>query len=104
MLDAFALIFAKEFLDLAVVVLALVERDADLVVGRSSPSRTGRSDLPLDVEIADLAEVEEPLVEVGPMVHPPAVHIVGEVIEIGEVRGVARLLSAASGKKSKSTS
>jgi hypothetical protein len=28
-------------------------------------------DLPLDVEVADLAEVEEPLVEVGPMRHPP---------------------------------
>ena len=42
-LDALAFIFAQELLDLALVVLALVQRDADLAArARSSPWRTGR--------------------------------------------------------------
>ena len=57
------------------------ERDADLVVGRGHRPREQGGLLPLDVEIADLAEVEDPLVELRPMVHPAAVHIVGEVVE-----------------------
>ena len=66
MLDALALIFAQELLDLALVVLAFVQRDADLAARRRHRLGEEAGDLPLDVEVADLAEVEEPLVEVGP--------------------------------------
>src|SRR5215217_135894 len=66
-LDALALILAQELLDLALVVLALVERDANLAVGRGHGLGEEAGDLPLDVEVADLAEIEEPFVEFGPM-------------------------------------
>ena len=44
----------QELLDLAVLVLALVERDADLVVGRGHRPGEQAGLLALDVEIADL--------------------------------------------------
>ena len=40
--------------------------------------------LALDVEIADLAEIEEALVEFGPQLHPPAMDIVGQMVDRGE--------------------
>ena len=40
--------------------------------------------LALDVEVADLAEIEEPLVEVGPLVHAAAMDVVGQVVDVGE--------------------
>src|SRR3954471_4409939 len=81
MLDSLALILAQEFLDLAVLVLALVERNADLVVRRGHRAGDQGGLLPLDVEIAYLPGVEEPLVEFRPMLHPPAIDVVGEVVE-----------------------
>ena len=86
MLDALALIFAEELLDLALVVLALVERDADLAAGAGHRLGEEAGLLALDVEVADLAEVEEPLVEVRPDRHPAAVDVVGQVVEVGELR------------------
>ena len=85
-LDALALIFAQELLDLALVVLALVQRDADLAAGRGHRLGEEAGLLALDVEVADLAEVEEPLVEIGPDAHPAAVHVVGEMVDVGELR------------------
>ena len=35
-----------------------------------------------DVEVADLAEVEELLVEPGPFVHAPALDVVGQVVDV----------------------
>src|SRR4051812_48652177 len=81
MLNSLAFIFAKEFLDLAVLVLALVQGDSDLVVRGGHRSRDQGRLLPLDVEIAYLPEVEEAFVELGPMVHPAAIDVVGEVVE-----------------------
>src|SRR5689334_12765223 len=54
-LDALAFVLAQELLDLALVVLALIERDADLAAGTGH--RLGKESglLPLDVEVADLA-------------------------------------------------
>src|SRR5690606_5297720 len=40
--------------------------------------------LALDVEIAHLAEVEQALVEVRPLGHAAAVHVVREVVDVGE--------------------
>src|SRR5688572_5239715 len=80
-LDALALIFLQIFGDLAVIVLALVERNLDLVVGGGHRPRQQPGLLALDVEIADLPEVEDPLVELRPMVHPAAIHVVGEMVE-----------------------
>src|SRR5690348_6501958 len=80
-LDALALIFAEELLDLALVVLALVERDADLAARAGHGLREEAGDLPFDVEVANLAEVEELFVELGPDAHPAAVHVVREVVD-----------------------
>ncbi len=44
--------------------------------------------LALDVEVADFAEVEQLLVEVGPVGHAAAVHVVGQVID--DLQAVAR--------------
>ena len=81
MLDALALVGAQELLDLAVFVLAFVQRDADLPVGRGHRFGKQPGRLALDVEMADLAEVEDAFVKCRPMRHAAAVHIMGQVIE-----------------------
>src|SRR6185369_6460327 len=85
-LDALTFIFAQELLDLALVVLALIERDPDLAAGAGHCLGEKTRLLALDVEVADLAEIEELLVEVRPDAHPAAVHVVGEVVDVCELR------------------
>lgn len=38
--------------------------------------------LALDVEVADLPEVADPLVEIGPDIHVAALHVVGQVVNL----------------------
>src|SRR3546814_17666446 len=67
-LDALAIIGAQIFLDLAAAARAfLVQRDADLAVGRGHRLRGQAGILALDVEIVDLAAARDPLVEGGLM-------------------------------------
>src|SRR5512139_2400325 len=73
MLDPFTAIFAQELLDLALIVLALVERDPDLVVRGGHRAREQPGLRTFDVEVAYLAEVEDLFVELRPMIHPAAV-------------------------------
>src|SRR6218665_2482645 len=40
--------------------------------------------LVIDVEVAQFAEVEQPVVEVGPFVHPAPVHVVRQVVDIAQ--------------------
>src|SRR5688572_29617228 len=61
-LDALALVLAQVFLDLRLVVLRFVYRDADLVAGAGERPREQARLLAFDVEVADLAEVEQLLV------------------------------------------
>src|SRR5512146_3073011 len=61
-LDALAFVLAQELLDLALVVLALVERDADLAARAGHRLGEEAGLFALNVEVADLAEVEELLV------------------------------------------
>ena len=70
-LDALAVVFMQELLDLAGLARVLVDRDADLAVGARHRARMQAGELALDVEVADLAEVEELLVEAGPVVMRP---------------------------------
>src|SRR5262245_13668892 len=56
-LDALAVVLADVLLDLALVVLALVDRDADPPAGARHRAAEEAGLLPLDVEVADLAEV-----------------------------------------------
>ena len=82
MLDAFALVLAQIFFDLADAVgFLFVQRDADQTVRRCHGTRQQAGILALDVEIADLTEVEEVLVILGPIVHAALVDIVRQVID-----------------------
>jgi hypothetical protein len=84
MLDALATVLLEILGDLAAVVGGLVQRDADPAVraGHGLGMQAGQP--ALDVEMADLAEAEQPLVEAGPMLQPALVDIVGEVVDAGE--------------------
>src|SRR4029453_10339596 len=68
------------------VVLRLVDRDADLAAraGHGTAEQAGL--LAFDVEVADLAEVEQLLVEAGPLVHVAARDVVRQMIYVGEAR------------------
>src|SRR5258708_4008322 len=83
-LDAFAVIGVEVFLDLRAIVRRLVDRNADAPAGARHRLGFQAGELALDVEIADLAEVEKPLVELGPLRHAAAVHVVGQVIDEGK--------------------
>src|SRR5471030_2109692 len=72
------------FLDLRLVVGALVDRDADLAARAGHRLGLEAGQLAFDVEIADLAEIEEALVEARPLVHAPAMDVVRQVIDVGE--------------------
>ena len=82
MLDALAVIDVEIFLDLAGIAGILVDRNPDLAVraGQRAGEQAGRT--ALDVEEADLAEIEQFFVEAGPNIHAAAMDVVGEVIEI----------------------
>src|SRR5437868_4322418 len=83
-LDALALIFTQELLDLALVVLALVQGDADLAARAGHRLGNEAGELALDVEVADFAETEELLIEFRPHDHAAAVHVVGEMVDVGQ--------------------
>src|ERR1043166_2856665 len=83
-LDARALIDVQMLPDLRFVVGGFVERNANLAVRAGHGAGLEAGQLALDVEIANLAEIEEPLVEAGPLVHVAAKDIVRHVIDIGD--------------------
>src|SRR5436190_10831609 len=82
MLDAFATIDVEIFLDLAGVTGILVDRNPDLAVRAGQRAREQAGGAALDVEEADLAEVEQSLVEAGPDVHAAAMDVVGKMIDV----------------------
>ena len=82
MLDSLAVVLHQEFLDLACRLRCfLVERNPDEAVGRGHRFRREPGVVALDVEVAELAEVEELLVKLGPVLHSSAIHVVCEVID-----------------------
>src|SRR6267378_4494679 len=62
-------------LDLRAVVRGFVDRDADLAARAGHRLGLEAGQLALDVEVADLAETEQPLVELGPFLHAAAMHV-----------------------------
>src|ERR1700684_2614933 len=92
MLDTLALVVVQEFLDLRLVVLALIKRYADLAVRTGHRFGEQPGGLALDVEISDLAEIEHPLVEARPGLHVAAADVVGQMIDISEP-GAIRLFA-----------
>src|SRR5437762_7185383 len=83
-LDAFAVIGVEVLLDLRAIVGRFVDRNTDAPAGARHRLRFQAGELALDVEIADLAEIEEPLVEFGPLRHAAAMHVVGKVVDKGQ--------------------
>ncbi len=83
-LDAFALVLLQVFLDLPGLARVLVDRDSDLAFRARHGAGVQPRQLAFDVEIPNLAEVEEALVEPGPFVQAPAIDVVGQVIDVIE--------------------
>src|SRR6478672_694697 len=90
-LDALAVVAAQELLDLAVLVLALVQGDADGAVGRDHRLGQQAGRLALDVEVFLLFEIEDVAVETRPGPHLAAAHVVGQVVEHEQADGVLAL-------------
>src|SRR3989442_4019553 len=92
-LDALAVILLEILLDLRAVVRGLVDRDADLAAGAGHRLGLEAGQLALDVEVADLAETEQPLVELGPFLHTAPMDVVREVIDVAQAgaRGSRRV-------------
>ena len=72
------------FGDLRLVVGTLIDRDADAPVRAGHRLRAQPGQPALDVEVSHLAEIEQPLIEFGPTLHPPAMDIVGQVVDAGQ--------------------
>src|SRR5262249_35068250 len=89
-LNSLPTVFAQVFLDLALVVLRLVDGNADLAARARHGGGEQSGLLALDVEVADLAEVEQLLVEAGPEVHAPAPHVVREMVDAYQAGRLAR--------------
>src|SRR6266404_5309133 len=85
-LDAFALILAQKFFDLGFFVGRLVDRNANASAWTRQRPRKQAGELALDVEEANLPEVEQFGVEREPLVHVAALYVVGQVIEIVKAR------------------
>src|SRR5436190_14691280 len=86
MLDSLAAVDVEIFLDLSGIAGILVDRNPDLAIrtGQGPREQSGRA--ALDVEKADLAEVEQFFVEAGPHVHTAAMDVMGEMIDVIEPR------------------
>src|SRR5690606_22563731 len=84
-LDAFAVVRLEVFVDLRLGIGRLVERDAHHAVRRGHGLGEQAGLGALDVEVADLAEVEQPFVVVRPLGHVALVEVVGQVVYEGHV-------------------
>src|SRR5690349_13840944 len=93
-LDALAVIGRQIFLNLRLVVGALVDRDADLAARAGHRLGLQPGQLALDIEVADLAEIEEALVEIRPLGHAAAMDVVRQVIDVGEADAPRAALDA----------
>ncbi|CAM2148565.1 hypothetical protein PT2222_200015 [Paraburkholderia tropica] len=94
-LNAFAVIRVQIFLDLTGRLAAfLVDRNTNLAARRGHRLRLHARHLAFDVEVADFAEVEEAFVELGPLGHAAAMHVVREMVDVGEAVADRILLGA----------
>src|SRR6185295_11902459 len=75
----------------------LVQRYPDLAVGRGHRARREAGVFALDVEVADLAEVEDLLVEARPVPHAPAVDVVRQVVD--DLEAVAARMAPGAAEK-----
>src|SRR5262245_3746623 len=83
-LNALALVALEVLLDLAAIVGAFIDGDANLAARACHGARMKAGMLARNIEEADLAEVEELLVPIGPPIHPTPEYVVGEMIDVVE--------------------
>src|SRR5450830_126461 len=83
-LDAFAVVLVEVFGDLRFVVGRFVDGNADLAAGRSHRLGFEARVLAGDVEVTDLAEVEQAFIKVRQFLHAAPVDVVGQVVDIGQ--------------------
>ncbi len=92
MLNPLAFVSREIFRDLTLVVREFIQRNPDLAIGAGHRARFQAGQLAFDIEVADFAEIEEVLVELRPVIHPPAEHIVRQVIDARRARRPAPVL------------
>jgi len=83
-LDTLAFVVTQVFLDLALRVRRLVDGNTNLSARTRHRTRIQSGELAFDVEIADLSEAEKLFVEARPRVHPPAMHVMRQMIDVVE--------------------
>src|SRR6266581_7469927 len=93
-LNAFTVVRDQVFLDLALVVRAFVDRNANLAARTRHRLALEPRELALDVEITDFAEVEQAFVESRPFVHAAAVHVMRQVVDRSQTRAAWMLIDA----------
>src|SRR5208283_430676 len=81
MLHAFAAEVAQKLFDLAALVGALIDGNAYLAAWARHRAGMQTGIFARDVEIADLMEIEDPLIPTRDAVQMASIHIVGEVID-----------------------
>src|SRR5438093_9032856 len=94
MLNTLTVIGAQVFLDLALVVGAFVDRNADLAARARHRFAFQPRQLAFDVEVANLAEIKQPLVEASPFLHSAAMYVVCQLIDVAQACALRMLVSA----------
>ena len=80
-LNAFAVELHQILFNLPTALFGLfIQRNADLAVRRGQRSGREAGVVALNVEEANFAKIEQPLVKIGPERHASAVHVVGQVV------------------------
>ena len=77
MLDPFTVIGIQVFLYLGFGIGRLVDGYLDLSAGTGHGSRLQTGRLTMDVKIADLLKIKQPLIKTGPVIHLPLTDIMG---------------------------
>ena len=94
MLNALAMVGVEVLLDLTALVRRLVDRDANLAAWAGHRLGAQPGQLAFDVEVADLAKLEQALVEHRPLAHAPAVHVVRQMVDLREPGALGAALLA----------
>ena len=86
-LDPLALVSVQVFLNLPCRLVAFfVDGDANLAARAGHGFRFNARHLALDVKVPHFAEVKQTLVKPSPFLHAATVHVVGEVVNVGQAK------------------
>ena len=94
MLNALAVVLQQILLDLTAAAALFVERNANLAIGSRHGPGLEAGVLSFNVKEADLAEVKQLFVVRRPVIHAPAVHVMGQVIDKAKAAALGPPVSA----------